>query len=164
MNCKNPDVQTGWSASQFYFGVICLVTVTSLVLFWAKSSRVGLRFCFPSKFMVYGLWLMFFRVWGGKASVFRNSSQVDSYEDGIGVIIQTRSNLKRNRQAEQDDSVWVNHSFPLRTVCRQYENGQSPLLSVPPSPSTDNVRNEPIIDWTLSCISPQKLLVTSGSS
>ena len=90
----------------------------------------ALRFCFPSKFMVYGLWLMFFKVWGGKASVFRNSSQVDSYEDGIGVIIQTRSNLKRNRRAEQDDSVWVDHSFPLRTVCRGYGNGHSPLLSV----------------------------------
>ena len=130
MNCKNPDVQTGWSASQFYFGVICLVTVTSLVLFLGKIKPGALRFCFPSKFMVYGLWLMFFRVWGGKASVSRNSSQVDSYEDGIGVIIQTRSNLKRNRQAEQDDSVWVNHSFPLRTVCRRYGNGHSPLLSV----------------------------------
>ena len=133
MNCKNPDVQTGWSASQSILGVICLVTVTSLVLFWEKIKPGGASFLFSIE--IYGLWFVVdgFQGWGGKASVSRNSSQVDSYEDGIGVIIQTRSNLKRNRQAEQDDSVWVNHSFPLRTVCRQYENGQSPLLSVPPS-------------------------------
>ena len=55
-----------------------------------KIKPGGASFLFSIE--IYGLWFVVdvFQGLGGKASVFRNSSQVDSYEDGIGVMIQTR--------------------------------------------------------------------------